>query len=411
MHAAAVDVSARLNLEGNLANGGKDAATRFIELNEQSQRDPDAFVFSIAGENAGGSLSMVWTFTSDEADGNTSGDTTTTDGKADITIRKASVWFKPVPWAKVTVGTLMQHLYLEYMRFWEDASGSKVGSEKWMNYREGSGIDYGDSGAGIALAITPIQPLTIEVAAAPGTSSDSDDTSGAFWTWDGSTATSYLAWGAVAKYSIGDNATVGVAYADNGLHKYKLLSAGFDVGHPFGTPYYFFIQPRFYFGDKHASEIQYYGYSRNNDVDEYALTGIAIDNWFRFNLGEHVVLQARLPFVARLTGDDDDPSYLLYDLECDYNMGKISPYIEINNCNRIYAPLMFGSKDGYTLSDSFAVDIRPGVKFHFASCEVFTGVDVYFGPGLEKSAAATFYSNSNITTIGWRVPFGVTLTL
>ena len=420
--AGAVEISAHLNLEGNLANGGKGSATRFIEMNEQGQQDPDALVVTATGENAGGELSFVWTYTSNSTDGQgTTSDTTVmTDNSGNTTtitstingiqVRKASVWFKPTSWSKITVGTLMQHLYREYMRFWMDASGSKVGSQKWMNYREGSGVDYNDSGAGIALALMPLEGLTIEAAAAPGTSSDSDNTTGAWWTWDDDTATDYLPWGATMKYKFGDF-SVGAAYADNGLDKYKLLSVGFDYGNPFASPVYFFIQPRFYFGDKNNSEIQYGGFSRNNTVEEYALTGVAFDNWFKFKLGDSAVLQARFPFVLRMSDDDKtDPSYLLYDVEFDYNMDSITPYIEINNCNRIWAPIMFGSEDGYTASDSFIMDVRPGCKFRFNNVEVTTGVDVYFGRGLEYSASHTV-PNSTVKNIGWQIPFGVNINL
>ena len=130
-------------------------------------------------------------------------------------------------------------------------------------------------------------------------------------------------------------------------------------------------------------------------------------------LREKLTLKARIPLVIRLTGEDDDPSYLIYDIQLDYKIGEMTPYIEINNGNRIYAPLLFGSEDGYTVKDSFAMDIRPGVKFLFGkNCEVFTGVDVYFGPGLTKRASgtSTFY-NTGATDIGWRIPFGVTLSL
>nr|MCR5605660.1 hypothetical protein [Treponema sp.] len=219
-----LDVSAHLNLEGNVANGGTGAATRFIELNEQGQYDPDACVITARGEKAGGELSFVWTYTSNSTDGLGDTDGDTSSDKPDITVRKASIWFKPTSWSKITVGTLMQHLYREYMRYWMDALPSQVGSQKWMNYREGSGIDYNDSGAGIALALMPVESLCFEVAAAPGTSSDSDNTSGAWWTWDSDTCSSYLSWGATLKYNLTKNISVGAAYADNGLDKYKLLS-------------------------------------------------------------------------------------------------------------------------------------------------------------------------------------------
>ena len=410
--AFALDVDAHLNLEGNLANGGKGTSTRFIEINEQDQKNKDAFIFSLSGEKAGMSMSMIWTFTGDDSD---EGTITTYDGtnytfssvsNADVNIRRANVWFKPTDWFKVTAGTFIQHLYFDQMRWWQDVYGNKVGFRKWMNYREGSGVDSDVSGAGLAVELKPFEPLTIELAAAPGTSDSLDDTSGAFWNWDGNGEDTYLAWGVTAKYRLGD------AYADNGLDKYKLLSVGFDVGNAFRAPFYIFVQPRFYFGDKHNSEIGSYGYNRNADVSEYALTGIAIDNMFKFRLGAHAVFQARLPLVLRLTDEDDDPSYLIYDLEFDYNMGEVTPYIEINNGNRIFAPLLFGSKDGYTVADSFAMDIRPGLKFTFGACQVFTGVDIYFGPGLTKRASGTYtYYSTGVSDIGWRIPFGIDIKL
>ncbi len=405
----ALDIDARLNLEGNLANGGDSTSTRFIEINEQDQKNQDAFIFSMTGERAGMNMSMIWTFTGDEGDDTSSGDDS---GDADITIRRANIWFKPTQWSRITVGTFMQHLYLERMRWWQDVYGNKIGKAKWMNYREGSGVDSDVSGAGIGLELTPVKNLTIELAAAPGTSDSSDDSDGAFWNWDGNGEDTYLAWGATAKYQLGDNATVGLAYADNGSDKYKIISAGFDIGNPFRSDFYMFFQPRFYFGDKNNSEIGSYGYDRNADVEDYSLTGIAFDNMFKFKLGEKAVLQARFPLVVRLTGEDDDPSYLIYDIELDYNMGDITPYIEVNNGNRIYAPILLGSKEGYTFQDSFVVDIRPGVKFKFGNCDVFTGVDVYFGPGLSNRAENTAtYCNSSVTQIGWRIPFGASIKL
>lgn len=406
-----LDVNAHLNLEGNVANGGTGTSTRFIELNEQGQYDPDACVITARGEKAGGELSFVWTYTSNSTDGLGDTDGDTNSDKPDITIRKASIWFKPTPWSKITVGTLMQHLYREYMRYWMDALPSQVGNKKWMNYREGSGIDYNDSGAGLALALMPVEGLIFEVAAAPGTSSDSDNTSGAWWTWDSDTCSSYLPWGATLKYNITKDISVGTAYADNGLNKYKLLSVGFDYGNPFQSSTYFFIQPRFYFGDKNNSEIQSYGYSRNNTVEEYALTGIAFDNYFKCKITDAVLFQARLPFVLRMSDNkDSDPSYLLYDIELDYNMGNKTPYVEINNCNRIYAPLMFGDEDGYNVKDSFIMDIRPGCKFNFDNVEVNVGVDLYFGSGLENSASYSVH-NSNVTKFGFQIPFGINIAL
>ncbi|WP_191016655.1 hypothetical protein [Treponema zioleckii] len=422
--AFALDVDAKFNIEGNLANGGKGTSTRFIEINEQEQKNTDGFIVNVNGEKAGGMLSMIWTFEGDKSTdtsvttiseekyGQTTYTTTLSDFyKANVAIRRANVWFKPADWVKITAGTFIQHLYWDHMRWWQDVYGNKIGKSKWMNYREGSGVDSGFNGAGLAVEFKPVPALSIELAAAPGTSDSSDDTAGAFWNWDGNTAESYLAWGATAKYQISDKLSAGVAYADNGLNKYKMLSVGFEVGRPFGSLYYAFIQPRFYFGDKHNSEIGSYGYDRDADVSEYALTGIAIDNMLKLNIGEKGVLKARLPLVIRLTDEDDDPSYFICDVEFDYNMDGFTPYIEVNNGNRIYAPLMFGSEDGYTVKDSFAMDVRPGVKFNFGKgCEVFTGVDVYFGPGLTKRASNTcsFYK-TGVTDIGWRIPFGATI--
>ncbi|MCR5606754.1 MAG: hypothetical protein K6F69_08065, partial [Treponema sp.] len=193
--------------------------------------------------------------------------------------------------------------------------------------------------------------------------------------------------------------------------KYKLLSIGFDYGNPFQSSTYFFIQPRFYFADKNNSEIQSYGYSRNNTVEEYALTGIAFDNYLKCKITDTVLFQVRLPFVLRMSDNKDtDPSYLLYDIEVDYNMGNKTPYVEINNCNRIYAPLMFGDEDGYKLQDSFIMDIRPGCKFNFDNVELNVGVDLYFGQGLENSAAYTV-PNSSVTKFGFQIPFGVNISL
>ncbi len=417
--AAALEVDAHLNLEGNLANGGDSSSTRFIEINQQEQKNKDGFILNISGEKAGGSLSMIWQFTGDDPDVTSStsnpSNINSLSNAADVTIRRANVWFKPTDWAKFTVGTFIQHLYYDQMRWWQDIYGNKIGSAKWMNYREGSGVDSDVSGAGLALALTPVKPLTIEFAAAPGVSDGSDDTSGAFAVWDGNSGTERLAWGVTAKYSLGRTASFGAAFADNGLNHYKLLSVGFDVGHPFAAPFYVFVMPRFYFGDKHNSEIGYGGYTRNNTVSEYSLTGIAVDNMFKFRLGEHGTLQARFPLVIRMTNEDDDPSYLLWDIEFDYNMGTMTPYIEFNNGNRIWAPLLLGSEDGYTPADSFALDIRPGLKFQFGACTVFTGVDVYFGPGLDASkraaGTASFYGNDNISKIGWRIPFGADIKL
>ena len=110
--AFAVEVSAHLNLEGNLANGGTGSATRFIELNEQGQADPDAAVLTATGEKAGGEISFTWTYTSNSTDGQgTTGDITVTDTNGNTTsvssringiqVRKASVWFKPTEWSKI----------------------------------------------------------------------------------------------------------------------------------------------------------------------------------------------------------------------------------------------------------------------------------------------------------------------
>jgi len=350
----AVDVSARLVEKGSIAGGVQDGATYFFGMGKTHQKDNDLVEFKISGDKAGAFFRLWADLGDDEA----------------VKLRHANFWFKPIDMLKITIGRSALGLYTERIDWWKAGTGVKVGD---YNGWGGPGRYSGSQeGYGVMFELTPVDGLTIAAQLLPGTGSE-------WFTSPASGDSTYKAYSILVKYQITDALSAGFQWRDSGKDKWKLAKAGVEFGN-WGTPYYGFLEPVFLL---------------NNKAKDSGLDGICIDNYFSYNLG-FMNIQARVPVTLRLTDDDGDTSYLVYNIKASFPQDGWTPYVQIqsfdmdddgtyHNCGPMHKALEF---DNFKFNASFKVGAAMNVGA--------VGLDI---------AAAVNIDTADNAKMGWYMPF------
>ena len=352
----AADISARLVQKGSLA-GGYDGNVYVLGMGKTHQKDADLIQFSASTDKAGASFRLWADMADDEA----------------VKVRKLSFWFKPVDMLKVTIGFFEPGLYTERLDWWKVGTAEYYGNVNgWGGVGRYSGACMGD-GYGINLELTPVDGLTIAAQFAPGTGN-------AWLVAPKEGDSTYAKWGAMAKYQIADNISAGAAFRDNGKDSWKQIRAGVEFGN-WGTPYYGFVQPVMLM---------------NGVAKDSGLDGVCIDNYFSYNFG-FMNLQARIPVTIRMTDNDGDPSYMLYNIKASFPQDGWTPYVQIQS---------FDLDDDGTFSActptmhkvlrfdefKFNANIHAGAVFNFGAVS------------LDVAAVVNIDTDEGAKT-GWYVPF------
>ena len=387
---SALDVSARVYMSGSLADGyhvdngsEKGNPWNFLTVNDQEQKDDDAIQLSMSSEKAGASFRLYYTYTND-------GDSET------LKARSTVLWFKPIDMVKLLVGDVGQYLYTEQLDWWRDPIGGSYAQwESWSRrYSNQTGLET----RGAQIELYPIDGLTLQL----GAGADGKNTT--FFSNSSDGKKKYLKWGATAKYQITDDLSAGIGYRDEGCDdtgdsvspSYKLITAGVDFGNAWTKPYYGFIQPRLLID---------YNTQKEN---AWSFDAVMIDNYFKFRVSDWTI-EARLPFCVRLTGEDDDPSWFVYEARAKYFLNDtFEPYFKVASDHTWKADahvITLGSEKGYRIQDTFYVDVEPGCCFHFGAAEVYAALEFYTTP--------VYISGSKYSDKwwGWAIPFSCSVKL
>ena len=379
----AVDFSATVQVKGDIAYGQateNSSSFNLLGIENTNQKDSDLLEVHFSGDKAGADFKF-WTTVKENT----------------LTVRSLKVWFKPMDMMTVSVGNVGLYLYTERLNWWKvpmAGSVSQFGSweEKWSS---AAGLK---EDLGLTLEVTPIDGLYLGAGVAPGagssllavSSSKNGDTT--------TTTDSYLAWGAVAKYTFSDlGLSIGAAYRDDGKDNVKLLTIGADFSK---DSFYGFLQGKLNFDDHSDGNYSF-------AADKYGMTlrGVTIDNYLSYNFG-FMNLQATLPVTIRglVAYDTDaekkaDPSYMTARIKASFPVDAITAYVVVgsdegfNNGPAGSAGNAVWTFDD-TFGDSFNIYVNPGVSFNVGACALDIGAEFAFQNAADGKG--TFY---------WAVPF------
>jgi hypothetical protein len=354
----AVDVSARLVEKGSLAGGVQDGDTYLFGMGKTHQKDNDLLEFQVASDKSG-AFFRLWCDMGDA------------DDKNPIRLRHANFWFKPVDMLKITIGRSAPGLYTERIDWWKVGTAEKISNVNgWGGVgRYSSSLD----GYGVMFELTPVDGLYIAAQVCPGVGE-------AFVTKPNEGDATYKSYAILAKYQIADAISAGAQFRDNGKDSWKLIRAGIEFGN-WGTTYYGFLQPVFLLN----------GLAKDSGLD-----GICFDNYFSYNFG-FMNLQARIPVTIRLSGNDDDPSYLIYNIKASFPQSGWTPYVQISSIDL--------DEDGtYTKCGAEHIQAIAFDNFKF-NTSLKIGASLNVGAvGLDIAAAVNIDTADN-GVFGWYVPF------
>ncbi|MCR4734084.1 MAG: hypothetical protein K5829_03645 [Treponema sp.] len=375
----AVDTAARVYMKGNVASGGKDADTKFFELQSSNQKDADALVLSANLDNAGAQFQFWYKYDGKSGDASKVGPKVNQESWGDeaevmgikgsanqvIRVRSARLWFKPVDMLKITAGDLDISMYKEMLHWWKDPIGTA-----WNQYYNGySGAPVVD-GAGFSCELTPIDGLWIALAGAAGT-----DTATLLIKNSGDDKLAYNQWGFGAKYNLSAVAdlplSIGVSWRDNGYNDWKVLGIGADYGNPWADGLYAMVNGRLRF----------------NEGDAGKLDGITVDNYFKFTAGAFQA-HLRAPVTIRLADNDD--SWLVWSAKVQYALDGFTPYFLFGNDLDNKGAWMLSDKFG----DTFNMQLKPGVATNVGACSIDLAVKI------DIPAKDDLYGS-----FAWSVPF------
>jgi hypothetical protein len=369
----AADFAARAVMEGNIAGGDKDKATIW-SLSEKEQKDADALVVSVNGDNAGAQFQMWYKYDA--------------SGSAPLNIRNTNIWFKPIDMLKVTVGDVSVGTYSEKIDYWKVGSGERADAHQPWTWSSYASVE----GPGLSLELTPIAGLWLNagVTAKPGTN----------FATIGKDSFEYAAYGAAAKYTFADfPLSAAISWRDAGKGKEKILAVGADYGNNWADGFYGMLNVRMRF-ENVKYEITDKNFvapgqilQRTWDCGE-VLSAIVFDNYFKYSVAG-LSIQLRAPVTIRLVDDMDgkfkasefgysDPSWMSYELYVSYPIGSVTTYLDVDNDNAI------------TFNDKFVdkvlqMNIKPGVKFNVGACSLDMGVQISLAEGAKS--------------VSWSVPF------
>jgi hypothetical protein len=306
---------------GSIASGASGGDVDFFKIDNTDQKDSDLLTFSYNADGKAGANFRLYTKLADDTS---------------VDSRKLNLWFKPVDTLKVSIGEDIQSgLYTEQIQWWHVTDVAAFSSAGWS-----SDANFGGAAA-LALQITAIPNLTIDLGVSPGAGN---------WFLPAGEASGNTDYGIVAKYKVEGFGSFGAAFRNDGDGETKFLRGGLDVTMVPGLYAFETVIARF-------------------DGD-FALEGVAFDTYAKYTAGNFYAA-LYLPVVLRLTGDTGDDSYLRFDL-----------------------------KTGYKLSDNFTPFIRFQQDGDEGSAKGINFGDVAFSPNFGIGADYTIQKVSFTTYIG-----------
>ena len=379
----ATDFAARAVMGGNIAGGDKDKVTIW-SLSETEQKDADALVVSVNGDNAGAQFQMWYKYDA--------------SGSAPLNIRNTNIWFKPIDMLKVTVGDVSVGTFKEKIDWWKVGSGERADAHQPWTYSGYASVE----GSGLSLELTPIAGLLLNagVTAKPGTN----------FATIGKDSFEYAAYGAVAQYTFADfPLSVAISWRDavkvEGKEKKteKILAVGAEYGSHWSDGFFGMLNVRMRFEDVKYKYIDK-EVTKPGEILERTwdcgtvLSAIVFDDYFKYSVAG-LSIQLRAPVTIRLVDDMDDklkasafgysdPSWMAYELYVSYPIDAVTTYLDVENDNAI------------TFNDKFAdkvlqMNIKPGVKFNVGACALDMGVQISLKEGAKD--------------VSWSVPFTAAL--
>lgn len=120
------------------------------------------------------------------------------------------------------------------------------------------------------------------------------------------------------KYNIDDFGSALIGWRDEGTDEEKILRIGFDINSISG--FYGFMTAIMRFDNTSES----YGSS----TDPTELIGISMDRFGAYSKDSFNV-KVHLPVTLRLSDDENDDSYMSYDIKASYSLDSVSPYFRI----------------------------------------------------------------------------------
>ena len=410
----AVDFSATVKVKGDIAYGDvkeNSSSVNFLAFENTTQQDADLLEVHFSGDRAGADFKFWTTLKGDslklgDASGNLNFTTGDTDPIIPVSMRAMKVWFKPIDQLNISLGHVGLYLYTERVNWWKVPMAGSVSQFSSWEGRWSSAAGLKEN-VGLTVEVTPIDGLYIGAGVAPGVNAGTFQFES---TKNGNTTTttdSYLAWGAVAKYTFSDlGLSIGAAYRDDGKDNLKLLTVGADFG---VDSFYGFLQGKLNFDDHSDGNYSF-------AADKYGMTlrGVTIDNYFEYNFG-FMKLQATLPVTIRglVAYDTDaekkaDPSYMTARIKATIPLNAISAYAIIGSDEGHDLDTIGQSAGGSgmwtfndTFGDTFNMYIKPGVSFNVGVCALDIGVELSF--------ANMKAGNDVKTNFAWAVPFSATV--
>lgn len=359
--AVAYDATAKLTMEGFLVEEsqekGSDAVYEFLKLNPMSTGYKNGIEVGFDGGIAGGSFKFTYAI-----DGTSKAE----DGWA-VNAKGTNIWFKPVDQLKFKFG----YVGTDYF-FCEREYNSKVGNPFALSHRKAASSDEVSkplyiSNAdvdemGFYVGVQPVEGLVVSAAIAPGIGKPG-------FVLD--TENSYASWGATAEY-LWNDFIFEAAYRDNGKKNWKQirLGVGYETGNLFA-----FVQP--------VLGMEYYSKS-----DSYKFSGVCADLYAEYKLTEALKLSAHLPVTVRLTGSENDPSYLEYFVKAAYNFGEkgllddVTAYASVESLDAVTL--------NSSLADSLAFETKLGGSFKVGYCFSDVGLSLKVHGKNETSEKITF---------------------
>lgn len=350
---------------------------KMFGIENTTQQDNDLLSVNFSGDK-GGATFKFWTtpkqgLTSDNI--TTSGDS---DGMIPLAVRGLKVWFNPVDWMTVSVGNVGLYMFTESINWWKVPVGASLVQFEGWDARWSS--TYLDEQGGVTVELNNpfgVNGLYVGLGVAPNFDN--------FFYVHDSTATdpdTWLPWGAVATYAIGDTGVkLGVAYRDTGKGGWKRLAIGGTAS--LGS-FYGMLQAQVRF-DNSAQ-----GWTAASDNDPNELAGITIDNDFSYTLGNGINFHLVAPVTIRgFLGEDDDPSYMTWAFRTTIPVSPVSLYFDIRSDSDLvaYSGIDNGgdSTNAWRFDDKFKLSMGAmvGVAFNIGVASIDTGlafgIDSYKG--------------------------------
>lgn len=390
----AVDFAAKVSMEGKVVTGvidindknqttaSKDSTLNFWNLDAVNQYDGKEFLtLTGSGDKSGATVTIGYPY----------------KGKGDdmsLTVRGASLWFKPIDMLKVTVGNVEDITLRETMDYWKVPDGMAAAGHATYSWSSYATV----SGPGVLLECTPIDGLKVTAGLSSGTATDF-----AAIKFNEKKDETYLAWGASATYGLagltGLPINVAASFRDAGKDDVKILAIGGEYGNRYGDGIYALLNTRLRFEDFSYSKTEMvagkptvYTWKADN-----LLQGVAFDTMVRYAAGAFNVM-ARFPVTIRtvkeVTADGKnvtdygykDPSWMSYEVKASYSLGAFTPYLDIENDNAVIF-----TKDDIKES-ALKMNVQAGVSLNVGACALDVGLKVEV-------------PNTKTSNLNWSVPF------